>query len=238
MGNPTGAFVRPGPEPVIRTGKAPFGGTRARRVQYHHCILLLRTVPRSYKTMTCSEFIEGFSDYVDGVGEPAHMEAARAHLDACASCLRYDRTYRQGIDLLRSFPDVAVHDGFVPELDKRLRRDTALALEGLGRRPISSWSPVTMVLGMALVLVGAAWSPALLSRTVQVDLPPIQAQTPRVRALPLVRMPDISFLPPRARRPGGAFATAELWEEPWSLFRQYAPVMRGYAVGDTRLGID
>jgi anti-sigma factor RsiW len=188
--------------------------------------------------MTCSEFIEGFSDFVDGVGDPECMRAARAHLDRCPSCRRYEQTYAQGITLLRSFPDLTVHDGFVPELDRRLRRETALALEGLGRRPVSSWSPMTMVLGMALVLVGAAWSPFLLTRTVQVDLPPIQAQTPRARALPLVRMPDITLLPNRARRPGGAFATAELWEEPSSLFRQYAPVMRGYAAGDVRVGID
>ena len=145
--------------------------------------------------MTCSEFIEGFSDYVDGVAEPDAMEGAELHLQACESCRRYEHTYRRGISLLRSFSDLTVHDGFEPDLERRLRRDTALALQSLGRRPASSGSSMTMVLGMALVLVGAAWS-------------------------------------------RGELVSEDLWDEPSSLFRQYAPVLRGYTAGGARLGLD
>lgn len=186
--------------------------------------------------MTCSEFIEGFSDYIDGVSNIDVIEAAKTHLQDCESCRRYEHTYRRGVTLLKGFSDIEVHDGFEPELERRLRRDTALALESLGRRPAFSGSPMTMVLGMALVLVGAAWSPFLFSGGEEVDLRPIRAAAPQSRALTAGRV-ELGFPTSRRDRSQGEFATVELWDEPSSLLRQYAPVMRGYTAGP-RLGLD
>ena len=188
--------------------------------------------------MTCSEFIEGFSDYVDGVAEPDAMEGAELHLQVCESCRRYEHTYRRGISLLRSFSDLTVHDGFEPDLERRLRRDTALALQSLGRRPASSGSSMTMVLGMALILVGAAWSPFLFSGRVEVDLGTIRAATPQTRMLTAGRV-ELGFpTAGPADRFRGELVSEDLWDEPSSLFRQYAPVLRGYTAGGARLGLD
>jgi anti-sigma factor RsiW len=187
--------------------------------------------------MTCRQFIEGFSEYVDGVGDPEQLEAARVHADSCPACRRYEEVYRRGVDLLRSFPEVSVSDGFEPDLEVRLRRDTAFALRHLGHRPPSSGSAMAVVFGMAVILVGAAWAPFLFMRPVQVDLAPIVAASP-VRSFP-VRMPDIELLPTRAQRKDPSLANARLWEESARLFQQYAPVMRGYqAGGSLRLGLD
>lgn len=187
--------------------------------------------------MTCRDFIEGFSDYVDGVGDPAHLEAARAHRETCPGCRRYEEVYNRGVDLLRSFPEVAVSDGFEPDLEVRIRRDTAVALRHLGHRPPSSGSAMAIVFGMAVILVGAAWAPFLFMRPVQVELAPIVAASP-IRSFP-VRMPDIELLPERNRRDRATLSQAQLWEEASHLFRQYAPVMRGYRAGGTvRLGLD
>ncbi len=187
--------------------------------------------------MTCSEFIQGFSDYIDGVSNSDGIEAARTHLQSCESCRRYEHTYRRGVTLLKSFSDLTVHDGFEPELERRLRKDTALALQSLGRRPAFSGSPMTMVLGMALVLVGAAWSPFLFSGGVEVDLRPIRAATPQSRALTAGRV-ELGFRTSRGNRSQGEFSTVELWDEPSSLLRQYAPVLRGYTAAGPRLGLD
>ena len=192
--------------------------------------------------MTCSDFIQGFSDYVDGVAAPEESEAAEAHLEACESCRRYEHTYRRGVSLLRSFSDLTVRDGFEPELERRLRRDTALALESLGRRPASSGSSMTLVLGMALILVGAAWSPFLFSAGVEVDLRPIRAATPHTRILTTDRV-ELGFSMPRSGprsgdRLRGDLASRNLWDEPSTLLRQYAPVLRGYTASGARLGLD
>lgn len=187
--------------------------------------------------MTCSEFIEGFSDYVDGVADPAGVEAARAHLEACESCRSYEHTYRRGISLLRSFSDLSVREGFEPDLERRLRRETAIALENLGRRPSSSGSSMTLVLGMALVLVGAAWSPFLFSGGVEVDLRPIRAAMPYARALTAERV-ELGFPTPSRNGVRGGFVGQNLWDEPSTLLRQYAPVMRGYTAAGPRLGLD
>lgn len=187
--------------------------------------------------MTCSDFIQEFSDYVDGVADPSAVQAARAHLDACESCRRYEHTYRQGVTLLRSVSDVSVREGFEPDLERRLRRETALALESLGRRPVSSGSPMTMVLGMALILVGAAWSPFLFSGGVEVDLRPIRAAMPQARALTADRV-EFGFPTPARQRVQGELVGFDLWDEPSNLLQQYAPVMRGYTAGGVRLGLD
>ena len=185
--------------------------------------------------MTCSEFIEGFSDYVDEAGNASVLAAAREHAASCESCARYEAVYRRGVTLLRSFPEVAVSEGFEPDLEVRLKRDTAEALRWLGHRPPSSGTAMAVVLGMAVILIGAAWSPFFFLRTTQVELAPIVAATP-TRGL-AVRFPDIELLP--ARAPGGSLTADRLWEEPSALFQQYAPVMRGYqTAAGARLGLD
>ncbi|MDT8341729.1 MAG: zf-HC2 domain-containing protein [Longimicrobiales bacterium] len=178
--------------------------------------------------MTCTDFIEGFSDYVDGEAAPDVAEAARAHLATCPECRRYEAVYRRGVALLRSFPEVAVSDGFEPELELRLRRDTRRALGQLGRQPASSGSAMAVVFGMAVVLVTAAWAPLLLTRPAQVELPPIVAAFP-TRPMQGV-LPDIELLPwTPAVRSLAAFPAGRLWGEPRDLFRRYAPVLQGYA---------
>lgn len=187
------------------------------------------------KRMTCSEFIEGFSDYLDGAGDPSELDAALEHVESCESCSRYEAVYRRGVTLLRSFPEVAVSEGFEPELEVRLRKDTAEALRWLGHRPPSSGTAMAVVMGMAVILIGAAWSPFFFLRTAQVELAPIVAAAP-TRGL-AVRFPEIELLPGRASN--GALMADQLWEEPSALFQQYAPVMRGYQTASpARLGLD
>jgi len=187
--------------------------------------------------MTCSEFIEGFSDYIDGEGDPAILEAARAHAEACPACRRYEDVYHRGVALLRSFPEVAVPDDFEPELEVRLRRDTAAALRHLETRRPASVTAMATVFGMAVVLVGAAWAPFLLAGRTQVELAPIVAAYP-TRGLDRL-MPAIDLLPDRGTRRDASLTASRLFEEPSDLLRRYAPVMQGYrAARPLRVGLD
>lgn len=187
--------------------------------------------------MTCSEFIEGFSDYVDGEGDPRTLEAARAHVRECDRCRRYEDVYARGIALLRSFPSVSVSRDFEPALEVRLRRDTARALQRLDHRPPTSGSAMAVVFGMAVVLVGAAWAPFLFSGDPQVELAPIVASYP-TRGLQ-ARMPEIELLPGGGPSTAADLSTSELWEEAAALLREYAPVLRGYQTArNVRVGLD
>lgn len=187
--------------------------------------------------MTCSEFIDGFSDYIDGEGAPETLEAARAHVRECERCRRYEDVYARGVALLRSFPSVNVSEEFEPDLEVRLRRDTAAALRRLDHRPPTSGSAMAVVFGMAVVLVGAAWAPFLMPGEPQVELPPIVASYP-TRGLQ-ARMPDIELLPRTGSRTAAELPAGPLWEEPSTLLRQYAPVLRGYQAARTvRVGLD
>jgi len=187
--------------------------------------------------MTCSDFIEGFSDYIDGEGEPAALEAARAHVQECAACRRYEEVYTRGVALLRSFPEVEISDGFEPDLEVQLRRDTAAALRHLDRRPASSGSAMAVVFGMAVILVGAAWAPFLFMRPLEVELAPMVAAYP-TRGLQ-ARMPEIDLLPRGERSRATVLSAVRLWEEPSALLRKYAPVMQGYyqTAGNVRVGL-
>lgn len=188
--------------------------------------------------MTCSEFMDCFSAFVDGEAEAPVAEEADAHLRSCRRCRSYHDVYRRGVGLLRSFPDVAVDDEFRPELEVRLRRDTAAALERLGTRAPASGSPMAMVLGMAVILVGVAWVPFLFEsgaeEIAQVELEPLVAAYP-TRAIPGA-LPEIRILDrrrPTSPYPRASFTAAGLFEESASLLREYAPVMRGYRTGTT-----
>lgn len=134
--------------------------------------------------MTCPDFIEGFSRYVDGAASASFREEAERHLETCGDCRRYVEVYERGRALLRSFPEVKVDEDFRPRLRHRLYHiDDRDALEPGG----ASGSATTAVtaLGMAMLLVLAAWSPLLTVDRPTVELSPIVVSTPESRPLGL-----------------------------------------------------
>lgn len=75
---------------------------------------------------------------------------------ACASCARYDRVVRRGIDLVRELPDVQPSESFDIRLQHRLlhiRDADALA------RPRATGAAA---LGIAAAIALLAWSPLLI----------------------------------------------------------------------------
>lgn len=70
--------------------------------------------------MDCDLFLDGYSEFRDGLLDRAREDGFRAHLDACASCARYDRVVGGGVRLLRDEEPLVVQDDFMARLQHRL----------------------------------------------------------------------------------------------------------------------
>lgn len=179
--------------------------------------------------MTCSEFIEGFSDYVDGVGDPARIERARAHRGTCPSCERYEAVYLRGRDLLLGQEAVEVGEDFRPRLQHRLFHvDDERAL---ARAPSGS---ATLLLTVAAALTVAAWSPTFLEEP-EVELSPIVVTRPAPRPLG-IRLPSTSVSGSVSPAVLG-YQRDELWRQPSDLLFEYAPVRARYKRSLVRTGL-
>lgn len=56
--------------------------------------------------ISCQAFIREYSEYRDDRMSPTARAAVTAHLASCASCRRYDRVIRKGVEVLRSAPEI------------------------------------------------------------------------------------------------------------------------------------
>ncbi len=123
--------------------------------------------------MTCQEFLARYSEYLDELLDP--MEAARwhHHMGRCASCARYDRVVRQGLELVRDLPLLEPSPDFEPRLQHRLFhvRD-----EQAGEH--ASGASAVVALAIAGMLAAIAWSPLLRQDPLTIDLPAVQARAP------------------------------------------------------------
>ena len=179
--------------------------------------------------MTCTEFLEGFSDWMDGVSDDASSVAFEHHRESCGECARYTRVYQEGRMLLQAFSSVPVDEDFAPRLESRihqLRNEEAIA------RTMGTGGSTMAVLSIAAVLLMVAWSPLLFIRPIQVELAPITVNRPAPRSLGL-RLPDVSVRPPSAS-PAALSLDADLWAASNALFLEYAPVLQRYRVGGSR----
>jgi len=143
--------------------------------------------------MTCSEFLESFSEFYDAVGSSSTRgQAAEEHLSGCPRCQRYVEIVDRGRELLRSCPPVPISGDFRDRLRHRLFHvDDGDALNRLGS---ASGTTAVTALGMAVVLVFAAWAPTLLSIRPEVELTPIVVSRPEPRTLGL-RTSPVSLFP-------------------------------------------
>jgi anti-sigma factor RsiW len=168
--------------------------------------------------MSCSEFIDRFSDYFDGVGDSAFRQDAEAHLAGCCSCRRYLEVVQKGGELFRAAPAVNVRRDFYPRLRHRLYH--LEDAQALSRGSVGSATTAATILGMAVLLSLVAWSPMMRSARPQVELSPIVVSKPP-QARPFgVRPPPVSF----SARSGSGFdrASWDLWARSHSLLWEYS----------------
>lgn len=184
--------------------------------------------------MTCSDFIQHFSDYIDDRDGSGILREAERHLDRCEECRRYAEVYERGRDLLRGFPEVEVRDDFQPRLRHRIydaEERAALAAES------GSGATAATAFGMAALLVVAAWSPSLSSGPAAIELAPIVVSTPAPRSLGL--RPSGSFRPTDG---AGSRTFREesprRWRTPNDLLFRFSPLGTSGSAEFRRTGLD
>ncbi len=75
--------------------------------------------------MRCSEFLENYSDYRDGViTDAALLDRLAYHSVTCARCMCYDASVARGVMALRATSDLEPSPGFRRRLRGRLSEDT------------------------------------------------------------------------------------------------------------------
>ena len=115
--------------------------------------------------MTCQEFLETHSEYVDGVLTPVDAARFKAHASECASCARYDRVVRRGAALLGALPPIEPSADLLRNVHKR-----TAAIEREPRQDGLTWA-----VSVAAVLAIIAWSPLLRNLFESESVPPSAA---------------------------------------------------------------
>ena len=127
--------------------------------------------------MDCGSFLEGYSDYRDGLLPKAEREAFAAHLRVCASCARYDRVVSRAAGVLRELPRLEVSDDFGARLQHRIFHVEDEMAVARGRRvPIPRYAATAAaaaVFAVAFVPLVQRASPGVMTM-----LPSVAVQAP------------------------------------------------------------
>ena len=150
--------------------------------------------------MDCEEFLNGYSDYADGLRTPEQLRRFERHLQRCPACARYDRVVRQGIDLFRNLPRPDASPDFLPRLRHRLYHIDDRTV--LGSRPGGSAALIAIA---AVGLLAIVWLPFAGRIPVEVELAPVAVTAP-----PPVTPPAAEEVPSLFSR--GPFVTPVVYE--------------------------
>lgn len=170
--------------------------------------------------MRCDDFLEGYSDFVDGrLGPPDHR-SFEAHLESCGSCARYDRVVQRGLFIYRNLPELQPSPDFLPRLRHRLYH----VRDGDRLAQATPMGSAALVAVAAVGFLALAWLPFASRLSVEVALPPVAVEAP----VGETDVPSLfsrgPFLAPAASpslRPSGVTVPPAGWTvssgpEPWS----------------------
>lgn len=106
--------------------------------------------------MECDEFLEGHSEYLDGMLAAREAARFRAHVELCMACARYDSVVRRGQALVQDLPEIEPSHDFELRLQHRIfhLEDESLLAPARGIT-----GTATLAIAAALAIV--AWSPML-----------------------------------------------------------------------------
>jgi hypothetical protein len=124
--------------------------------------------------VNCSEFLQEYSSYRDGLLDGAQLEALEAHLRGCATCTRYDEVIGGGVELVRSIKPVETSDDFMLRLQHRIYHVD----DEMKSARYSSGASVALTVAIAAAIGITAWTPTVKSKVPQLDLAPMMANAP------------------------------------------------------------
>ena len=124
--------------------------------------------------MVCKEFLEGHSEYRDGLLAAAEKARFEAHMEACGSCRRYDAVVARGIDMLRALPNVETSPDFQPRLQHRL-----FHVDDAAKPPFrAQLGRAAAIIVASAVLISLGVSNRAQPMRIEVGLPPVNVEPP------------------------------------------------------------
>lgn len=103
--------------------------------------------------MRCSDFLQFYSDYRDGLIEDPRLEDdIRQHLAACTRCMDYDATVARGVMLLKATSDIGPSMGFTRRLESRLSQADSEPESGANARSFHAGIMVSLMMAAAIAL--------------------------------------------------------------------------------------
>ena len=134
--------------------------------------------------LDCSSFLDGYSDYRDGLLDIDARAEFMAHMAECDSCHRYDRVLSRGVELLAEAMIESRGTGPALVTVQRNAAESEQA-EASAMSPLGSGLTAAAAIGVAAVLALVAWSPALFNGSVaagnfvpEMELAPVLAAAP------------------------------------------------------------
>lgn len=189
--------------------------------------------------MSCSDFIDRFSEYFDRVGDAEFLEEAGAHLSSCHSCRRYFDVIERGGDLFRSTPAVNVGRDFYPRLKHRLFH--VEDADALARGSSGSATTGVTILGMAVLLTLVAWAPLMRAGEQEAERASAAASRASSASGLGLKPQPVSFSTTTVGLSHSFERTSQdLWERPQALLWEYSPLHESYGSvgGVRRVGLD
>lgn len=130
---------------------------------------------RDVRQMQCTDFIEGYTDFRDGLLDEARTEAHVRHIESCSACARYDRVLRGGLELLHSLPEAESSDDFMSRLQHRLYNVDQGLPDSVTNRFVGS-AALAAVAGVGLLAL--FWLPFAASVPIELELQPVAVERP------------------------------------------------------------
>ena len=160
--------------------------------------------------LSCHEFLEGHSDYLDGALPDGIAWRFDEHVSECASCHRFDRVLRRGLLLARNLPEIQPTANFHDKLQTRL-----MGLEDEPvQRPVIAGTGTAVVIAAVLGII--AFTPFLLEVGTDRAVPHVVAETPQTTQPAPLYTNDNVFAEPQIT--AGVFVTPALQSD-------YSPVI-------------
>jgi hypothetical protein len=109
--------------------------------------------------MRCSDFLQFYSNYRDGLIEDPRLEGdIRQHLAGCNRCMDYDASIARGVMLLKATSDIGPSLGFTRRLESRLSQGDGESEHSDVARSVHAAIMVVLMLAAAIALAVAIGS--------------------------------------------------------------------------------
>jgi anti-sigma factor RsiW len=172
--------------------------------------------------VNCSDFLQDYSSYRDGLLSSEREDELRSHVAECESCARYDRVIGGGVELVRSLDAVEPSDDFMDRLQHRIYH----VEDEMRVSRSSSGSSLALTVAIAAAIGVTAWTPSLRPVAQEVMLPPIVASAPvRTEVIPSIFRAGPILTGPES-------TTFMAGPQEQSIFFRYSPI--GIYVGESQ----